>query len=205
MTELPSHKARGVGNDIYGEARLELALIVKQQLEALNIAWFLDAGTLLGAYRGGKVIPHDDDFDMAVYYPRFDGERDLHELSDALELPAKYAARVVTSYGQKVEVFDRASETFQLPAAYKGADFHTVTVDLQVMTDAPDGSVVYLHDLLEHVRVRPDQLLPTGEIVCEGHRFNCPRDTQGFLEAQYGYLGTDARFDPASKKYVKVS
>jgi hypothetical protein len=39
---------------------------------------------------------------------------------------------------------------------------------------------------------------------CEGHAFNAPSDPTLFLQAQYGYLGTDARFDPASKKYVKV-
>lgn len=204
MTELPSHKASGVGNDRYGKQRVALALLVKAALDAAGVAWFLDGGTLLGAYRSGTLIAHDDDFDLAVYYPAFRGERDLRELQALVQLPVPYATRIVTSYGQKVECFDATSETFTLPPHYGGADFHTVTVDLQVMTDAGDDSVVYLHDLLTHVRVPRDALLPTREIVCEGHRFNCPHDTVRFLEAQYGYLGADARFDPATKKYVKA-
>jgi hypothetical protein len=204
MTELPSHKARGVGNDLHGAARLALALLVRDALEVIGTPWFLDAGTLLGAHRDGKLIPHDDDFDIAVYFPVFRGERDLHELQQALRLPEPYETRIVTRYGSKIEVFDRTSERFALPAQYRGADFHTVTVDLQVMTDAPDGTVVYLHDLLDHVRVPADSLLPTGEILCEGHRFNSPRDTVRFLQAQYGYLGTDARYDPETRKYVKL-
>jgi hypothetical protein len=204
VTELPSHKARGVGNDRYGEARLSLALLVRAALEATDIPWFLDAGTLLGAYRNGKLIAHDDDFDIAVYFPVFRGEADLGELQRRIALPPPYDTRIVTRYGQKIEVFDSTSERFVLPPQYKGADFHTVTVDLQVMTDAPDGSVVYLHDLLQHVHVPADAVLPTAQIRCEGHLFDSPHDTPRFLQAQYGYLGTDARYDPKSKKYVKI-
>jgi hypothetical protein len=204
MAEIPSHKARGVGNDIYGQARLQLAALVRDALDAAGVTWCLDAGTLLGAHRNGKFIAHDDDFDIAVYYPAFDALRHLPELQRHMVLPEPYDTRIVTSYCHKVEVFDRTSSRFILPPQYKGADFHTVTVDLQVMTDAPDGSVVYLHDMLGHARLTADLIAPTGVIECEGQRFNSPHDTVRFLEAQYGYLGADARYDPETKKYVKV-
>jgi hypothetical protein len=204
MTRIPSHKARGVGNDIYGAARLDLAKLVKVALEPVDLTWYLDAGTLLGAYRDGKQIVHDDDFDLAAYVPNFD-QADLAALQTkiAASLPAPYQIRVITSYAQKLEIFDPASATFELPPQYQGADFHTVTVDIQVMTDGPDD-VVYLHDMLDHVRVPKDCIAPTGEIACEGHMFDCPRDIVRFLEAQYGYIGTDAVFDTKTKKYVKA-
>jgi hypothetical protein len=102
-----------------------------------------------------------------------------------------------------VEVFDPNSATFTLPPQYGGANFHTVTVDVQLMTDAADG-VVYLHDMLAHVVVPRSAIAPTGTLILDGHPFNCPHDVEAFLEAQYGYLGTDAVFDPQTKKYVRV-
>ncbi len=203
MSKIPSHKALGVGNDIYGAARLELAKLVKTSLVSVDLTWYLDAGTLLGAYRDGKLIGHDDDFDLAAYVPTFD-QADLVALQTkiAASLPAPYQIRVVTSYAQKLEIFDPASSTFELPAQYQGADFHCVTVDIQFMTDARNG-VIYLHDMLDHVRVPKDCITPIGKIACEGHMFDCPHDIVRFLEAQYGYIGTDAVFDTKSKMYVK--
>jgi hypothetical protein len=201
-SQLPPHKAQGVGNERYGPRRLELALRVRAQLERLGVDWFLDGGTLLGAWRNGRVIPHDDDFDMALYLPRFGGVPQLHQLQRSLSVPAPYAVRVVTTYAYKLEIYDSRSEAFTLPPRYGGADFHTVTVDLQIMTLGRDGLARHLHDMLGHAAVPPEVLLPTGEIECEGHRFRSPHDVEAFLQAQYGYLGTDARFDPASGKYV---
>jgi hypothetical protein len=204
MTRRPEHKVSGVGADIYGAARLELAKLVQSALNEADFTWFLDGGTLLGAYRTGTQIAHDDDFDIAAYIPTFhDDDLDALGLKIAASVPEPYELRIVTSYARKVEIYDPASAIFELPAQYGGADFHTVTVDVQVMTDAP-GGVVYLHDMLDHVRVPSNAIAPTGEIALEGHTFNSPRDIVRFLEAQYGYIGSDAVFDPQTKKYVKA-
>ncbi len=186
MSAIPAHKTRGVGADIYGGERLALAKVVQPALNALDLTWYLDGGTLLGAHRNGEQIAHDDDFDIAAYVPVFcDDDLEVISLKIAAMLQAPYEARVVTSYARKVEIFDSRSETFALPSAYCGADFHVVTVDIQIMTDATDG-VQYLHDMLGHVRVPKGVIEPTGEIMLEGHMFSCPRAVAPFLEAQYG-------------------
>jgi hypothetical protein len=202
--ELPPHKAPRVGNDFYGLSRLELAKLIKPVLDQIGVTWFLDAGTLLGAYRNGKQIPHDDDFDIAAYLPAFE-DKDLTSLHTTIAalLPDPYQIRVVTSYARKLEIFDATSDTFELPPQYGGADFHTVTVDIQIMTDSRDG-VVYLHDMLGHVLVPQDAIIPIGKIMCEEQLFNSPNDIVRFLEAQYGYIGVDAFYDSQTKFYVKL-
>jgi hypothetical protein len=205
--EIPEHKARDVGSDIYGAARLQLATLVKVALDEAGVVWFLDGGTLLGAYRNGEQIAHDDDFDMAIHVSDFGGEKDLVALAKRMApyLPAPYEIRTVTSYASKLEVFDCTSRTYLLATGhYHGADFHTVTVDVQVMTDAADGRVVYLHDMLQQVRVPRDAIDPTGKIVCGGVGFNAPHDPLRFLEAVYGYIGTDARYDERTRMYVRI-
>lgn len=41
---------------------------VKKAFDAYNIPFWLEGGTLLGAIRDGKVIPWDDDIDLAAFY-----------------------------------------------------------------------------------------------------------------------------------------
>ncbi|MBU0459887.1 MAG: LicD family protein [Nanoarchaeota archaeon] len=203
--EIPPHKAKDVGNDIFGEERLQLAKIVKTALNSSGVIWFLDGGTLLGAYRNGKFIHHDDDFDTAVYFANYK-EKELIDLMHHIkqELYPPYDIRMVTSYASKLEIFDTTSRRYLLPGSeYKGADFHTVTVDIQVMTDI-DDSVISLHDLLRHLKIPKESIQPIGKIMCEGVAFNCPHLVEEYLKAQIGYLGLNARFDSETRKYVKI-
>ena len=45
----------------------ELLLHTKKLLDDNNIDFFLDYGTLLGAYRDNQFIPHDTDIDISIY------------------------------------------------------------------------------------------------------------------------------------------
>ena len=54
--------------------------MVVEALSKNNIKFWLDMGTLLGAYRNGEMIPHDLDMDLAVF-----GEEDLSKAGKLLE------------------------------------------------------------------------------------------------------------------------
>lgn len=57
-----------------GVAKVALREIVETLNEA-NILWWVDCGTLLGAYRYGGIIPWDHDIDIAILLPDFENAR----------------------------------------------------------------------------------------------------------------------------------
>eukprot|EP01001_Neometanema_parovale_P007977 NODE_4259_length_1090_cov_306.711479_g4060_i0.p1 GENE.NODE_4259_length_1090_cov_306.711479_g4060_i0~~NODE_4259_length_1090_cov_306.711479_g4060_i0.p1 ORF type:complete len:251 (-),score=55.00 NODE_4259_length_1090_cov_306.711479_g4060_i0:338-1027(-) len=208
--EVPPYKVHGVGNDIYGAARLKLATTARPILEKIIPGiYYLDGGSLLGAFRNGKFIKNDDDFDMAIYVPNYKSDEGyLEDLARKIraQLPAPYDVRVVNTYTQKLELYDTTSDCYLLPAEYyHGADFHTVTLDLQVMSDCGEGLVYYVRndELTQGVTIPKCCVLPTKPMSVEGEEFPAPADPETYLVAQYGYIGPDCEFDPKTKKYVK--
>lgn len=109
-----------------------------QVRDALNMLdwtrdhWFIESGTLLGAWRDGTMIAHDDDFDIALYTTD-EPVRTLHRLVQELKqlLPAHLDVRPINTYVQKVEVFDPKHGNYMLR---ENADFHHVTVDISLYT-----------------------------------------------------------------------
>ena len=215
-----AHKLQGSGCDRYGRQRLVLALIVRKWLEE-NFAgrWFIESGTLLGAYRNGNYIPHDDDFDMALLFSdRAQIPAELDRLCVWLStcLPSPYKARVVHTYCQKIEVFDarscllddfgnqnEAPNPYILPGErYGGADYHHVTVDIQAYAAREDDNNILepLYNFKPWQESRAD-VFPTTDIVLEGESFKAPANPLGFLEAIYGSLAPDAVYDVVTSKY----
>ena len=140
-----------------------------ERLPVKNFNWFIESGTLLGAYRNNKFIPHDDDFDFALLLyttmvQAMSNDRALvkQQLSVWAEmlkecLPSPYTARVSSTYCDKIEVYDPTQGKYVLPGAkYNGAEFHHVTVDLQAYV-IRDGGIDCPHPAIEIQVVEPRQ------------------------------------------------
>jgi hypothetical protein len=129
----------------WGSQRLAAAKIVREALDALRPGkWFIESGTLIGAFRNGKFIPHDDDFDIALVMDRDDIVAELENLRDSLVklLPPSLKARVISTYCDKIEVYEPAHGMYILPGErYNGADYHYVTVDIQAYERTPGDCV----------------------------------------------------------------
>lgn len=127
-------KLLGAGCDKWGTERLALAIIVRNWLDKAQHSWFIESGTLLGAWRNGRFIAHDDDFDIALVIDTEDVTGELQRQCDIMSaaLPAPYECRVTSSYCDKIEVFDPTHGDYALLGdQYLGARFHYVTIDLQ--------------------------------------------------------------------------
>jgi len=77
--------------EIIGE-RVELLTVIKGILEEAGIEFFIEGGTLLGAYRNGQFIYHDNDIDIGCV------DKEFAKVGEALDrkLPDKYTYNLRT-------------------------------------------------------------------------------------------------------------
>ena len=165
----------------------------------------LENGTLLGAMRNGTFIPHDDDFDVAVLAPAGKVTESMEQLRARLaaKLPAPYAVRAITSYATKLEVYDPTKGKYALPPGlYGSADYHHVTVDVQMYSQRLDGRVEAQYYVGPHrLTIHVDKILPCSTIALEGVLFPCPNDTTAYLVAAYGDISDTAVFNAKTGLY----
>lgn len=206
-----NYKQRCEETSQYGPLRVQLSRKVIDLLQNLNITHSLDGGNLVGAYRDGQMLPHDDDFDFVLYTDDI-----AHESSDddkiewMVQLAAKmkedlqpqYDVRVVSSYAFKLEVFEPAHGKYSFksadhhPVAFD-TDYHNVTCDLTLMLPRRDeaGVLQYQHSTAQSRRHYLRDLLPIGAIQYEGFEYPAPANVENYLRSTYGYLGRDAVFN----------
>ena len=191
----------------YGSHRVELARKLIPWLNKFpgGLIWFLESGTLLGAYRNGKMLDHDDDFDLGFYLPKKNLSI-LRRLNTYLK-DAGFNCRIVDTYCTKVEIFDPKHGKYSLKNREGNPDFHNVTVDITMFIDSPGkpGMVTFLHNHAEkgdlHVPITTVSRLDSLEY--EGYHWPVPSNTKKFLEGIYGYIGHGAIYNPLTFRYEK--
>ena len=227
-------KAEDAGCDIWGKQRLQLAVILRDDvlpkaLAGTGVHTFVENGTLLGAHRNQRFIPHDDDFDFCLLHESGEAEAKrvtAEQLLPAVQrlLPAPYRARMVTSYSDKIECYDPRAGFYTLPGPqYGGADYPYVIVDLQVYHASTAGAVAggvvgaegedgrdkkcYLGNYraksspTQVYRYLASNVFPLGSIELEGEVFPAPGNVLAALEGNYGSLATGARYNADTGKY----
>ncbi len=204
--EYNNFKIPGTGCDLYGPQRLALAVHLRDDvLPFIKKSFFIENGTLLGAWRNGKFIPHDDDFDYGVLLDNNHDEKDsIKSILKIIQSKLRpcYECRLVSTYADKIEVYEPALGSYQLSPKYGGADYHYVTVDLQFYRTTADNK----HEQMYYLGASPPVLesvviLPQGEIVLEEETFPAPNQTHEFLVANYGSLDPAAKYNSKTGKY----
>lgn len=199
-------KIPGTGNNVYGKQRLELAIHLRDTvLPMIKRPFFVENGTLLGAWRNGKFIEHDDDFDFGVLLDSAPNPRgEALSILGCIEkhLGPGYKCRLVTTYATKIEVYDPSWGSYMLSPKYGGADYHYVTADLQFYCETEVGGFQQMYYLGSPTPVvRKDRILPLSKIVLEGEPFPAPRRTEEFLVDNYGSLDPAAKYSSVTGKY----
>jgi len=169
-------------NYIFRKYGLEALLKLKEALDSEGIIYWLEFGTLLGAYREKDFIAHDLDIDIGLFI-----ENDHRKIEKAL---VKYGFKKQ----QQIEI-DNGNYGLEQSYSYKG-----VTVDLFYFSKK--DSIMYCHVFAPEygkswenaknersgLTVFEHSFCYNGfkEIVFLGHNFNIPKNEKEHLIAQYG-------------------
>jgi SAM-dependent methyltransferase len=144
---------------------------VMDDLREIGLEPFLVYGSLLGAVREGRVMPHDDDADIS-YLSRHEDPADvaLEQLALRHHLRARGHSLMVHSLGHVQVQFSR-----------DGAPDHYLDIFTSFVAQEH-------YHLPFHVRVpRGDvTVLPLTTVVLDGHELPAPADPGALLTATYG-------------------
>ena len=207
--ESNNFKIPGTGNDIYGKHRLSMAVYFRDHIlpKLTKYVTFIENGTLIGAWRNGKFIDHDDDFDFGIL---IDDIKEIDDIYNIIKdnLSSQYKYRKVTSYAHKIEIFEPEIGTYFLSEKYtdkqtkQKADYHYVTIDLQCYLKQYEKkykTLYYINPVSTIVNI--DMIVPMREIELEKEKFMCPGKTREFLENHYGSLDPRVKYNQKTGKY----
>lgn len=136
-----------------------------ETLQGFDVQPFLNSGTLLGYYRDGRPIPHDDDFDIGILVKG--------ETEDAV---AESWRRFVRLANEQFTTINKGS--FLAVKLSNG-----VQVDLFAAWS--NGGKLYVHPYC-WADIDIAALLPMGSITIRGRDFPIPADPNGVMSVNYG-------------------
>ena len=161
-----TEKNKDTHNDL-----LSLLDNVVNKLRSNNIDYFLIGGTLLGSVRNKKIIPWDDDIDIAIYYTS--GSREVLE-NKLKNIFDNNPSLTVEERHFGFKIFGNKTNKF---------------IDIFLYTDI-DGRV--MHGNKKSRKLWPTAYFYKEELenleLCEinGNSYNCPMNPENALKRQYG-------------------
>ena len=202
-------------------------------LETLGVPYFVTDGTLLAIYRdGGKMIPHDNDTDLAIreehMFKVWQNRTLLPEPYALLtsdtgvewcdENGAKAFDPTLKKGAKKFVVYDtRDYSKFLEPLGQYSSNVAKIISDdprqvctdmftFRTATDDPNfiqNNWARANQGIEDIRYEVGKIFPCKRYTFEGVECWGPSEPEHYLTKTYGYLGRDACFNTDTKKYIK--
>lgn len=140
----------------------------------LNVRYWLDFGTLLGAKRHAGFVPWDEDADCGVLYDDLDKnlENFKREISPEFEFHAN----------------KRNGELIYAGMSSKDKSFESY-LDIYAYLDLGDRLKLKLHSFkvaYMNYEIPKSVILPTSKILFEGRQLSAPADVDSYLKGRYG-------------------
>jgi hypothetical protein len=181
----------------------ELLSILTNILSSAKIEYWIDQGTLLGAYRHGKFIARDSDVDIAIK-----DENQFKVLSKLFDskLPSVYEWERKGSHCRGYKVWLKSGGTFN--GTFDGKEIQWPLVVCDVMFyqyDDDENAFVQQYEGfgVDTFFIPEEVIFPLKQIAFEGGIYPCPARVREYLEIQYGYIGEGANWNPELKRWVQ--
>lgn len=202
--EKPLGLQRRPGDETNLAAEKEALKEVGALLDELQIPWWIDCGTCLGAYRYGGVIPWDEDVDVAILLPDFENaRRAFNRLDPNKYIVQDWSARPYSKSFMKIFI----RKTGKLIDIY---NYRIIPEQQQIQYIL---SFEESHFFPEWVKVRERRftepvsyhvVFPLKRMDFDGIAVNVPHNIKKYLQRYYGENLDPAKvYDPQTNQYEK--
>ena len=181
----------------------ELLSVLSGILDAGRVEYWIDQGTLLGAYRHGKFIARDSDADIAIR-----NEEHFETLPDLFDakLPCGYGWERKGDHCIGYRIWLKSGGNFK--GSFKGKTIEWPLVVCDVMlyqfNETEEAYVQKYQGFgVDSCFYSEDVVFPLDRIEFEGKAYPCPAQVKEYLEIQYGYIGEGAVWVAEANRWAK--